>query len=263
MKRFATSILVLTALICGPALAQSARPADSEVEKLIQQVEKSAQVFERELDKDLKKAIVRGPSGEMEMKTFLEDFNTAIDRVKERFEPKYAASSEVTALVRRAGDLDAFVKSQPPSLKGRSEWDSFASSLNSLAAAYGSSFPMKDDNPPRRINDLEVEQAADAAVKSGQSLKRSLSKVYGKEDKEALKTAEDDIDAMTKAAKGLKARVDDKKPASGEAALFVESVQKVKTDIGDRTLTADARTAADGIEASLSKVEQAFGMGRE
>jgi hypothetical protein len=34
-------------------------------------------------------------------------------------------------------------------------------------------------------------------------------------------------------------------------------------DLGDRTLTADAKTAADGIDASLGKVEQAFGMGRE
>lgn len=259
MKRLKATLAGLTILVCGAAFGQSARPPDKEVGKMIESTQKAAQTFERALDKDLKKSIVRSSTGEMQMSTFLEDFNTGLDRLKERFKPNYAASAELNAVMARAGELNDFIQTQPPSLKGRSEWDEFAGSLNTLAAAYGSQFPMKD-TPPRRINDLEVQQAADAAVKSGQSLRKSLSKVYGKEDKDAMKTAEDHIDAMSKAAKGLKDRVGDDKPASGEAAVFAESVQKVKESLGERTLTADAKTASDGIDASLAKVEQAFSM---
>jgi hypothetical protein len=259
MKRCKAILLGLTMLICGAAFAQTARPPDSEVKKMIEQTQKASETFQRALDKDLKNSIVRSATGEMQMKTFLEDFNVGLERLKERFKPEYAASAELSAVMTRAGELDAFIKSQTPSLKGRSEWDSFAGSLNSLAAAYGSAFPVKDA-PPRRINDLEIKQAADAAVKNGQSLRKELSEVYGKEDKEAKKTAEANIDAMNKAAKGLKDRVDDKKPASGEAAVFAESVQKVKDSLGERTLPADAKKAADGIAASLAKVQQAFGM---
>jgi hypothetical protein len=259
MKRMMIALAAF-AFVAGPAFSQSARPPDSQVESLIEQMQKASSQFERALDRDLKRATIRGPNGEMQMEPFLEDFNTGIERLKDRFDKDYAASSELTALMRRATDLDNFIRSQPPSLKGRSEWDSYSSSLNALAAAYGSSFPMKEDNPPRRMNDLEIKQAADNAVKSGQSLKKQLSKIYGKDDDAARKTASADVDAMTKGAKGLKDRVDDRKPASGEAAVFAEAVKKLETTLGSKTLTPDATKALDGIKASFSKVEQAFGM---
>jgi hypothetical protein len=258
MKRILIALAAL--ILVAPAFAQSARPPDSQVESLIEQMEKASSQFERALDRDLKRATIRSPNGEMQMEPFLEDFNTSIERLKDRFDKDYAASSELTALMRRATDLDNFIKSQPPSLKGRSEWDSYSASLNALAAAYGSSFPMKEDNPPRRMNDLEIKQAADNAVKSGESLKKQLSKVYGKDDDEARKVAAAEVDAMTKGAKGLKDRVDDRKPASGEAAVFTEAVKKLETTLGSKTLTPDATKALDGIKASYSKVEQAFGM---
>jgi hypothetical protein len=260
MKRIMTIVLTVLALLSGPALAQSARPPDSQVESLIEQMEKAASQFERSLDRDLKKATVRSPSGEMQMESFLEDFNTGIERLKERFDKEYSASSELAALMHRAMELDTFIRSQPPSLKGRSEWDSYTASLNALAAAYGSSFPMKEDNPPRRMNDLEIKQAADSAVKSGSSLKSSLSKVYGKDEDEARKAAAAEVDAMSKGAKGLKARVDDHKPASGEAAVFTEAAKKLKATLSTKTLTPEATKALDGINVSLRKVEQAFGM---
>jgi len=260
MKRIVAIVFTLLAFLSGSVLAQSARPPDSQVESLIGQMEKAASEFERSLDKNLKKATIRSPSGEMQMESFLEDFNTNIKRLKDRFDKEYSASSELAALMRRATDFDTFIRSQPPTLKGRSEWDVYTSSLNTLAAAYGSAFPMKEDNPPRRMNDLEIKQAADSAVKSGSSLKSSLSKVYGKDEDEARKAAAAEIDAMTKGAKGLKARVDDKKPASGEAQAFTDAVKKLQTTLSTKTLTPEATKALDGINASSRKVEQAFGM---
>lgn len=260
MKIIAAASFALAASFSVAALAQSARPSDSQVEKLIEQTQKSEADFDRALDSKLKNAIVRGPSGEVMVSIFLEDFKTDIERMKERFDPKYAASAELVMIMKRAEGLDKFMDSQPASLKGRSEWDTFTASLNELAGAYGTTFPMKADSPPRRMNDLEIQQATESAVTNGQTLRKSLSTIYGKEDKDGIKAAEGEIDAMTKAAKSLKARVDESKPASGEAAVFAEAVNKVQTAIGERTLTADAKTAADGLNASLSKVEQAFGM---
>lgn len=260
MRIIAVTSLTLASLFSVAALGQSARPSDGQVEKLIEQTQKSEADFDRALDSNLKKAIVRGPGGEVTVSVFLGDFKTDIERMKERYAPKYAASAELVQIMRRAEGLDKFIDSQPASLKGRSEWDTFTASLNELAGAYGTTFPMKADSPPRRMNDLEIQQATESAVTNGGALRKSLATIYGKEDKDGIKTAEGNIDAMTKAAKGLKARVDDGKPASGEAVVFAEAVNKVQTALGERTLTADAKTAADGINASLSKVEQAFGM---
>ena len=260
MKIIAVAGLTLAALFSVAANAQTARPSDSQVEELIEQTQKSAASFERAMDRDLKSSTVRGANGEVKVDLYLKDFQTDIERMKGRFNGKYAASAELVTVMNRAGSLGAFVESQPASFKGRSEWDTFAAKLNELAAAYGSSFPMKADSPPRRMNDLEIEQATDAAVKHGQTLRRALPDVYGKEDKASIKTTEGHIEAMTKAAKGLNARIDDHKPASGEAAVFAEAVAKVQSALGERALTADAKAAAEGITAAVLKVEQAFGM---
>jgi hypothetical protein len=240
------------------ANAQTARPGDRAVEDLIEQMEKSESQFVRALDKDVKRSTVRSASGEVDVSNFLEDFETNIKRLKDRFAREYSASAELKEVLRKAGDLEKFVQSQPPTLKGRSEWDAFKASLNELAGAYGSAFPMAADKPPRRMNDLEIQQAADAAVKNANELKKQLTIVFGKDDKQNIKTAQTDIDALTKAAKNLKARVDDGKPASGEAAVFAEAAKKLQSTLGDRPLAADAKTANDGITAALKKIAQAF-----
>jgi hypothetical protein len=149
----------------------------------------------------------------------------------------------------QAGGIEKFIQSQPPTLKGRSEWDDFKASLQTLAAAYGSVFPVDESKPPRRMNDLEIQQAADSAIDHGSKLSRELSDVFTKEEKPARQTAEENIDAMQKAAKKLKARVDDGKPASGEAGAFAESARQVHSSLGSRTLSDDAKTASDGISA--------------
>ena len=260
MRHITALLGCLPLLASAIATAQVARPSDREVEKLIAQTSENAEQFERALDRDLKRSTLRGPNGEVNVENFLKDFKTNLERLDERFTGKYAASSELLVVTRGAESIDKYMASQPPSLKGRSEWDVFKSSLNSLTAAYGTTFPVTEGNPPRRMNDLEIQEAADKAVKSAGDLKKSLSTVYGKEDKEGIKAAGVQIDAVTKAAKGLKARVDSSKPASGEAAVFAESVKQVRTTIGDRPLPANAKTASDGLTASLGKVEQAFGM---
>jgi hypothetical protein len=162
--------------------------------------------------------------------------------------------------MRYAEGMEKFIQSQPPSLKGRSEWDEFKSSLNTLAGAYGSAFPLDPAKPPRRMNDLEIQQAADSAIDHGRDLRGELSKVFDKEDKQGKEAATNDSEAMEKAAKNLKARVDDNKPASGEAAVFADSVKKLQAGLAGKTLTDKAKTANDGISAALSKIEQAFNM---
>ncbi|MBB6096086.1 soluble cytochrome b562 [Povalibacter uvarum] len=251
------ALTALGAVIALPAVAQTARPGDKAVEGLIEQVEKSANTFQKALDKDIKKATVRGAQGEVDVKAFLEDFKTSIERLKERFDKKYAASAELNAVMSYADGMEKFIQSQAPTLKGRSEWDEFKASLNNLAGAYGSNFP-NATNPPRRMNDLEIQDAAAAAGKNGDNLKRELKTVFGKEDKAGIEAAEGSIEAMHKAAKALKSRVDDGKPASGEAVAFVEAVRKVDASVAGKTLPAKAKTASDGIGAAVAKVEQAF-----
>ena len=114
MKIIAVTGFCLAALFGVGALAQSARPSDGHVEKLIEQTQKSAEDFDRVLDRDLKRAIVRSPNREVAVSVFLKDFETDMNRMSERFDSKYAASAELVAFMPRAGDLNTLIDAQPP-----------------------------------------------------------------------------------------------------------------------------------------------------
>ncbi len=241
------------------ASAQMARPSDRAVEKLIDGAQESLKRFERSLDADLKRGLIRGTSTEVNVEHYLADFNTDIERLRDRFEPGYSASAEALMVLRRANGVDAFVKSQPASLKGRSEWDVAAASFNELAGAYGTTFPMPAEAPPRRINDAEIGQAADAVAKQAGAYKKSLTAAFGKEESEQLKAAQKSADELASAAKALKSRIGSGKAASGEAAVVAEKFAAAEASVTGRTLPEPAVKAWDGVEAAVGKIDQAFG----
>jgi hypothetical protein len=133
-------------------------------------------------------------------------------------------------------------------------------SLNSLAAAYGTTFPTPDDASARRINDGELQQAADAIVKQSQSYRKALSAAYTKDEKAALQTAQKSVDALSEAAKNFKSRITSGEPATGQVADLGAKAAAVESGVAGRQLTAPATEAWKGISGALDKINQAFGV---
>jgi hypothetical protein len=261
MRRSILLSSAVLAFICSlTAAAQGARPSDRTVEKLIDGMQSSFREFERNLDSDLKRGTIRGKKTEVNVENYLDDFETDIKRLQDRFEPQYSASAEVSTVLERANDVDTYIKSQPPSLKGRSEWDAVAAALNELAAAYATKFPMPDDAPPRRINDAEVVQATDAVTKHATAYRKALKDAFTKEESAALQAAQKSVDALSTAAKNLKSRMKSGKPASGEAGVVAEKYAAVQASVAGRTFPEPALAAWKGIEAAVGKINQAFGV---
>lgn len=263
MKRLLViSCIALAVLSAQPASAQVARPSDKAVSSLIESVQKSVKGFEKSLDSDLRKGTIRGATTEVNVQNYLNDFDAEIDRLRDRFKSKYSASSEVQGVLRTANGIERFVKSQPPTFKGRSEWDVAAASLNQLAGAYGATFPLPDGAAVRRINDAEIAEAADAVTKNASSYRKALKDAFTKEESAALTTAQKSVDALSTAAKNLKSRINSGKPASGEAGALAEAVTAAKATVAGRTLPEPAVTAWKGVEAAVAKVDQAFGVAK-
>jgi hypothetical protein len=137
----------------------------------------------------------------------------------------------------------------------------YSAALKELAEAYGTTFPLPANGAPHRINDAEVEEAADAVAKHAQSYKKGLKDAFP-DDKAALDAAEDSVDALVSAAKKLRSRVDSGKPASGEAGVVREALAAVKTAVGDRKVSEAAAEAWSGVIAGTDKIAQAFGAAR-
>jgi len=250
--------LALTALLSAPTNAQVARPGDRAVSDIIDGVQSSVSQFERGLDSDFKTATLRGEKTDVRVENFLEDFNEDIERLRARFKGAYSASADVAAVLHKATKVDKFVQSQPPSFKGRSDWDVAAAKLKELASAYETSFPTPGDASPRRINDAEIEQAAETISKEAKTFRKGLSGAFPKEDAAALATAQKSADSLSKAADTLKNRSRSDQPASGEAGVLAEALAATKISVAGRTLSEPATAAWGRIETAAKTVSQAF-----
>jgi uncharacterized membrane-anchored protein YhcB (DUF1043 family) len=259
-----TIIVGMTACVAiafaSTALGQTARPSDKAVVSLIETVQKDVKNFERNLDRDVARGKFRGPNAEVDIAAYLDDFDTNLDRLRQRFKKDYSASAEVLTVLKHANGVDRFIASQPPTLKGRSEWDVAKASLNQLAAAYGTTFPAPDDASARRINDGELQQAADAIVKHSQAYRKTLADAYTKDEKAALQTAQKSVDALSSSAKQFKSRITSGEPATGQVADLGAKAAAVETGVAGRQLTAPATETWKGISAALGKINQEFGV---
>jgi hypothetical protein len=229
MTRAALMVAIVVGL-SSPVLAAD-RLTDRDVKGLITRIEQGRDKFDDELDGKLKASVLRQPSGEVNVKDVLNDFQESIDRVEERLKPDYAASAEVATLLRRASGIDAFFRQQPPGTKGESEWNRLASDLKVLAVAYGADFPLSADATVRRVGDGELVAAISQVAATSDQLKKSLDNDLKKDatvSKEARQAAIAEADQLTKDAKALRDRVKDAKPSSAEASKLLAQASKVQ-----------------------------------
>jgi hypothetical protein len=252
--------IVSIAVVASPAFAAD-RLTDRDVKELVARIEQGRDRFDDALDGKLKRSIVRGRSGEVNVNDFLNDFQENIDRLEERLSPEYAASAEVATLLSQGSGIDRFFRQQPPGTKGESEWNRLAADLKALAAAYGADFPLPEGAAVRRMGDREVAAAADEVARSADRLKKSLNNDL-KKDRTVQKTDREAIvreaDQLSKDAKALRGRVRDGKPSSAEADRLLSQASKLQAFIEGRQVPTAAGDWA-GISACLQGLAGAYG----
>lgn len=254
--------MLLAVLIAVPAPAPAAdRPTDKDVKHLIEQVNTDRDRFEDQLDGSLKHSVLRSPTGETNVAKYLDDLQTNVGNVKQRFSPTYSASSEVTTVLRQGSDIQRFMATQPPNFKGASEWNRLASSLGSLAAAYGTTFPLAESASARRMNDRELQQTCESVANAANPLKNALAAAM-KTDKAASKGAQQGVNALKAAAKALASRLGDGKPASGEARALMDRAAAVRTVAAGPTLTPAGQAAWEAVQGGVAKIADGFGLSK-
>ena len=259
MKRTGLVLAVAT-LVWSPALA-SDRLTDKDVKELVTRIESGRDKFDNELDGDFKRKVVRGPSGEVSVANFLNDFQQNIDRIEERMKDDYAASAEVATMLRQATLINGFFKQNPAGTRAESEWNRLASDLKALANAYGADFPLAENAAVRRIGDGELASAIDEIAKTSDRFKDSLDNDLKKVttvDNASRAAAVDLADQFTKEAKELRDLVKDGDPSSAEAKQFMTNASKLREFVGRHQLPT-ATGVWSGTSSHLQKIAAAYG----
>ena len=267
MRRRPTTapMLIMTSLLAiGEAPGAAAdRLNDKDVKELMVQVDENRDRFEDQLDGKLKRSILRGPRGEVNVGEYLDDLQANVDKMKDRFTPQYAASAEVTAVLRQGTDIQRYMSTLPPDFDGVSEWNRLSASLGQLASVYGAPWPLSEGHAVRRMNDGELKKTADELSKSADVFKKELDSSLKKDktiDSATREAAVQEADGLKKDAKKVGSLVGDGRPASGEAQALLQRAAAVQGAISGRTLSPAAQSAWGAFESGLGKVAQAFNM---
>jgi len=251
--------------IVGTASAQTAfeRPTDKQVTKIVDSLGDNLKTYRSALDKDFRKSVIRTPTGEVDVERYLDDLEAATKTLSDRFTEKYAASSEVGDLLKKAAPANTYMH-EHATLAGASEWDRFAADLNRLAAAYGAAFPPAPNAVIRRIGDGELTQSLSALEKAPKTIGSPLSKAA--KSTPALATvagaADSGLDSLAAAAKTLRGRVDKGDPATAEARQIQAISDKLDPVFANAAMPANVKALWTTSRGDVDKVMQAFGLGK-
>ncbi len=254
---------VLLALGLAAPILAAERLNDKDVKQLIDRMDSERDRFEDQLDGKLKRSIIRGPRGEVDVERYLDDLQENMDKLKGRFTSDYSGSAEVTTILRQGSDIHRYMATLPANYDGASEWTRLSSTLTELAVVYGTTFPVVEGGPlAQRMNDKELKKTAGEVAKSAEQFKHDLDASLKAQnvDTATRETAVKEADALKEAAEKLEDTIDDEKPASGEARTLLEHAAAMRTAAAGRTLSAAAKTSWGAVEDGLVKIVQAFGL---
>jgi len=257
-RRFLLPALVagLSATLVPRVAAQAPeRLSDREVKALIEQVYDARDKFEGNLDDSVKESVMKTQTTDAKVLAVLQDLQDNASKLKDRFKPDYAAGAEAETLLKQANMINAAME-RANITKGRSQWDKLAATLRRLAAVYGTTFPLPEGAPVRRINDKETAAAAEAVANAAKDIQKQIDKdeTIAKPDKEAGKSTSK---ALSSAANALESRVKDGKLATGEARQVLDLAAKL-----DAFTKAHATAAAPAtsLRQAAGKLQQSFMM---
>jgi hypothetical protein len=258
-------IAVLLSFLSSPQAppAAAARLTDQQVKELFDRVDNDRDRFEDQLDGNVKHKVLRGPAGEVDVEKFLDDLQDNVDKMKGRYKDDYAAGSEVATVLRQSSAVQRFMATQPPNMKGGSEWGRLASSLNELAVAYGTTFPTPDDATVRRIGDHEIADAASKMADAADQFRKRLDDALKLEThipQTSREAAVAEANGLKKDADALADRLNDHKPASGEATALLLRAARIQTTAATLSLPSSATDAWKAVLPPLTTIAHGFNL---
>ena len=236
------------------------RMTDREIVALVHQIDEGRGKFNDALDDQIRRAVLRSPTGEVDVSRFLSDFDSNIDRLRSRIKAEYAASSEAAVVLRQATAIDRFFAERPAGTRGQSEWTSLVTHLKTLAAVYGTSFPIVEPATVRRLSRREVATSARTAAQSADRFRRLLDndlKDDASVDRASRESIVDEADQLKKDADELRARLDDDNPSTGELERMLERATRLQQYVTGQKL-ATASEAWGGVALQMRQLASAY-----
>jgi YmgG-like glycine-zipper protein len=132
-------VVAMLGLGLASAQAQTQRPyriSDRQVESALRRVETDADRFRSSFSAALDRSRWNGTSTEDQLNTYVQNFETATDQLRSRFNARNAAASDVENVLRQAAFLNDFMLRNRLDMQAMNDWTTLRADLDALARAY-------------------------------------------------------------------------------------------------------------------------------
>jgi len=238
-KSLAGLALALLLPVSAPA---AERITDEQVKRLIEDIEGGYRTWREDLEKrNLDDAVITSAERSVKVKDFLKDFDKAIDTLKDRFKPEYAAAPEVLALLRKGSDVELRNRRQGDTATSSSAWTALATKLEALAQAYAVGWPVQSMNVlPVRLNDRELSAKVEQMEKSVKALQNEADRAAKADksiDKATRQSLKAEVQQLGPKAKEVSTRIKDDRPAAVEVGQLFAQTTKVRESLAKLSLS--------------------------
>lgn len=264
MKSLPTAIVTIVLLAGLPFAALAAeRLSDKQVKATAENIDRGFDKWKDSLERrNLDDAVIRSAAGTIDVRRFLDDFEKDIREVKDRVKPDYPADAEVTALLRRASDIERRARAGGQATPAP-EWQAMSSELSSLASAYGTTFPLPtaeataarftDTDVAKRLEEME-QQSKRVVSEANKALKQKKAS-----DAERDRTTQA-MNALAAAAKQTRAMVKAGTATGAQATALLASATSAKQLVAGLSMAAPGATGWAAIDRHAGALAKAFGL---
>jgi outer membrane lipoprotein SlyB len=133
----AALLFALVALSATAAQAQRPyRMNDRQVETALRRVETDADRFRSSFANALDRSRFNGTSTEDQLNGYVQNFETATDQLRSRFNGRTSVAADVENVLRQATYIDDFMTRNTLSMRAENDWTTLKGDLSQLATAY-------------------------------------------------------------------------------------------------------------------------------
>ena len=143
-RRIISVVFALGVLLAGiTTMAQQRgyRGTYQSVRNLISRIDSRATTFRNTLDAALDQSQLDGTNAEDNINTFVRDFDTAVDNLRQRFESRQSTAADAQEVLNHAALIDRFVNRRRLDARVQQDWSAVRLQLNQLATAYNVTWP--------------------------------------------------------------------------------------------------------------------------
>ena len=260
-------LLLFTTLFATAATVNAQKPyrvSDSQVQYLLNRIEQRTDTFKNDLDKSLDTSRLDGSDTEDMINGYVNDFESATDALKDKFNSRDSVADDVEDVLNRAAFINSFLTRNRLSTTAQRSWTVIRTDLNTLANYYSVSWNWNNQvqptttttsNRPYRVNDTQVQSLITSIENKTNLFKtavnRSLdrSRLNNTNSEDSINTFISDFEGSTNR---LKNRFGSRQSVAGDVEDVLMKANIINGFLRDYQMNRNVQNQWDSLRTDLS-----------